>query len=279
MLNTIQNQTAPRAPNYEKWNRHLNASWSCADYARIGVTLQITGEELAEDADFTPGSRILDIAAGNGNASMAIARRFCDVVSTDYVQALLDKGRARAEAEDLDIEFRIADAHNLPFADNEFDGVASIFGIMFAPDQPRAASEMIRVCKPGGKIAVGSWTPPSFIGRLCKTIGSHMGASPGFRAPANWGRDEWIAEHLTPAASSISIKRKLFNFRYKSPEHFMQYFHSYYGLFRRAFEKVGDEGYEALAGDILALVHEFNTARDGTVTLPSQYTQVIMIKA
>lgn len=268
-----------RAPDYENWNRRLNASWSCADYARIGVTLQGTGEYLADDADFTPGSRVLDVAAGNGNASLALARRFCDVVSTDYVQPLLDKGRARAEAEDLEIEFQIADAQNLPFADNEFDGVVSTFGVMFAPDQPKSASELIRVCKPGGKIALASWTPQSFVGRMCSTIGSHMSAAPGFKAPANWGRQEWIDEHLAPSASAISVEWKTYNFRYRSAQHYLEFFRAYYGLCRKAFEKVGPEGEAALTRDILNLVEEFDNATDGSVCMPSPYAQVIMTKS
>ncbi|MEP0943845.1 MAG: class I SAM-dependent methyltransferase [Rhizobiaceae bacterium] len=268
-----------RTPDYHKWNRSLNASWSCADYAKIGVTLQITGEELAEAADFTPGSRVLDVAAGNGNASLAVARRFCDVVSTDYVQALLDKGRARAEAEDLSIKFQIADAQNLPFSDAEFDGITSAFGVMFAPDQPASASELIRVCKAGGKIALANWTPTSFVGRMCATIGRHMSPSPGFKAPANWGRVEWIEQHLTPSASAIFNTPKVYNFRYKSAQHYLEFFRTNYGLCRKAFEKVGPAGEDALASDILNLVDEFNDARDGTVSMPSEYLQIVMIKA
>lgn len=274
----IQTENRP-SPDYNMWNQRLNASWSSADYARIGVTLQITGEELALAADYAPGSRVLDVAAGNGNVSLALARRFCQVVSTDYVQPLLDKGRARAEAEDLEIDFQIADAQNLPFEDGEFDGVVSSFGAMFAPDQAKTASELIRVCRPGGQIALASWTPGSFVGRMCATIGSHMSAAPGFHAPANWGREEWIATHLEPAAHSSQLDWKSFSFRYQSPQHYLDFFRTYYGLCRKAFEKVGQEGEKALAEDILGLVDEFNIARDGTVSMPSQYAQYIMVKA
>lgn len=267
------------APDYEKWNQRLNASWSCADYARIGVTLQITGEELVELADFIPGSKVLDVAAGNGNASLALAHRFCNVTSTDYVQSLLHKGKIRAEAEELDIAFQVADAQNLPFDDGAFDGVISTFGAMFAPDQQSTAAELIRVCKPGGKIALASWTPLGFVGRMCHTIGSHMSAAPGFRAPANWGREEWIKEHFSAASSSISIVWKQYNFRYCSPSHYLEFFRTYYGLCRKAFEKVGPEGEKLLADDILGLVDQFNVAKDGTVCIPSDYAQVVIVKS
>lgn len=274
---TATQQIAPK-PDYNLWNRRLNASWSCADYSRIGVTLQITGEELAEAVDFAPGSRILDVAAGNGNVSLALARRFCRVLSTDYVQPLLDKGKERADAEELEIEFQVADAQDLPFGDAEFDGVVSTFGVMFAPDQPQSAKELIRVCRPGGKIALASWTPSSLVGRLCSTIGSHMSAAPGFKAPANWGREEWIQEHLAPFASEMEITFKSYNFRYLSPQHYLEFFRTYYGLCRKAFEKVGTEGEDALACDILNIVDEFNRATDGTVSMPSEYAQVIMVR-
>ncbi|MEM9105064.1 MAG: class I SAM-dependent methyltransferase [Pseudomonadota bacterium] len=268
-----------KTPDFRKWNQRLNASWSSADYSRIGVTLQIVGEELAEAADFTPDSQILDVAAGNGNATLAVARRFCHVTSTDYVQPLLDKGRARIEAEGLDADFRIADAQDLPFADNRFDGVISTFGAMFAPDQEATASELLRVCKPGGKIALACWTPPGFVGRLCKLTGEHMSASPGFRAPANWGREAWIREHFEPHAAEIRITWKHFNFRYASPEHYVEVFRTHYGLTRKAFEKVGPEGEKALHDDMCNLCREFNIANDGTLSASSEYAEVVVVKA
>ena len=188
---TIHIQTG-QLPDYGKINAKLNKSWTSADYSQIGIRLQIVGELLAERADFRPGSSVLDVAAGNGNATLAFAKRWCDVLSTDYVDRFLDHGRIRAKAEGLDVAFQVADAQNLPFADASFDGVVSTFGVMFAPDQPKAASELVRVCKPGGTIALANWTPASFIGRLCPTIGRHMSAPSSFKAPANWGKPEFI---------------------------------------------------------------------------------------
>lgn len=276
MLDATAAQTRAR---YEKWNRKLNASWSSADYARIGVTLQIVGEELADAADFAPGSRVLDVAAGNGNASLALARRFCRVTSTDYVPEMLDRGRARARAEDLDIAFRTADAQDLPFADGSFDGVVSTFGVMFAPDQPRAAAELLRVCRPGGKIALACWTPGGFVGRVCAAIGRHMGASPGFKSPQNWGREDWIRDRFEAGCTALSIERKQYNFRYHSTRHYLSFFRANYGLMRQAYAHVGPDGAAALSGDILTLAEAFNTAVDGTMRAPGDYLRIVLVKA
>jgi ubiquinone/menaquinone biosynthesis C-methylase UbiE len=276
MMNAIAD--AELRSKYENWNRKLNTTWSAANYSKIGVTLQITGEELAEAADFKPHSEVLDIAAGNGNASLALARRFCVVTSTDYVPEILEKGRKRAEAEDLKINFEVADAQNLPYSDESFDGVISTFGVMFAPDQASAASELVRVCKPGGKIALACWTPSGFVGRVCATIGRHMSASSDFHSPQNWGREDWLQQHFGAACASITIELKSFNFRYESPQHFLDYFREYYGLMRKAFEHVGPRGEKALADDILALVDEFNLAEDGSMRAPSSYAEIVIVK-
>lgn len=266
-------------PDYEKINAKMNTSWTSADYSQIGIRLQITGEALAEAADFRPGSRVLDVAAGNGNATLAFARRWCEVLSTDYVDRFLDSGRARAQAEGLDVTFQEADAQNLPFADNQFDGVVSTFGVMFAPDQPKAAAEIVRVCRPGGKIALANWTPKSFIGKLCPTIGRHMSAPSSFKAPANWGRPEFIEDQFGGAAGSIQITMRSYTFRYPSPQFYLEFFRTHYGLTKRAFQVVGPEGEAALANDILAVIHEMNTATDGTMSVPSEYAEVIIEKA
>ncbi len=269
----------PNVPDYEKWNSKLNHSWSSANYSQVGTRLQITGENLAEAVDFTPGSLILDVAAGNGNATLAFARRWCNVISTDFVEAVLDSGKRRAEAEELDVQFQVADAQNLPFKDDSFDGVVSTFGVMFAPDQPKSASEIARVCKSGGKIALANWTHSSFVGRLCPTIGKHMSASSGFRAPANWGDPDWIQKHFSPIAKSIDINMRSYTFRFYSPEQYLEFFRTYYGLTKKAYEVVGPEGEKALSNDILGVIHDMNIATDGTMSVPSQYAEVIIEKA
>ena len=265
-----------KQPDYEKINGKLNRSWSSADYSQMGTRLQITGENLAETVDFRPGSHIIDVAAGNGNATLAFAKRWCQVLSTDYVGSFLESGRKRAEAEGLEVAFQVADAQNLPFADNSFDGVVSTFGVMFAPDQPKAAAEIARVCRPGGKIALTNWTPQSFIGRLCPTIGKHMKTTSTFKAPANWGRPEWISDHFDHVATAIHITMKSYTFRYHSPEHYLEFFRTYYGLTKRAYEFVGKEGEAELSQDILSVIQDMNTATDGTMSVPSQYAEIVI---
>ncbi len=271
--------SAGQLPDYEKINAKLNKSWTSANYAQIGIRLQIVGERLAEAADLTPGANVLDVAAGNGNATLAFAKRWCNVLSTDYVDQFLDHGRIRAKAEGLDVAFQVADAQNLPFADESFDAVVSTFGVMFAPDQPKAAAEIARVCRSGGTIALANWTPSSFIGRLCPTIGRHMSAPSSFKAPANWGKPDWIGEHFGDVAETIDITMRSYTFRFPSPEFYLEFFREHYGLTKRAFQVVGREGEEALAADILGVIHDMNSAPDGTMSVGSEYAEILIQKA
>ena len=210
-------------------------AWSSGDYAIVGTTLQIVGEELCEALDLRAGQSVLDVAAGNGNISLAAARRWCKVVSTDYVPALLERGRERAAAERLDIEFRQADAEALPFADASFDVVVSTFGVMFTPDQDRAAAELIRVVKPGGKIGLANWTPEGFIGQVFKTIGKHLPPPAGVKSPALWGTEARINEFFGAQAAAIKIQPRAFAFRYHSAQHWLEVFKTYYGPLLKAF--------------------------------------------
>jgi len=253
-----------------------NEAWGSGDYAKIGVTLQIVGEELAERMDLTPGARVLDVAAGNGNATLAFARREGRVTSTDYVESLLVRGRARAEAEGLDIQFMIADAEALPFETASYDAVVSTFGVMFTPDQKTAAAELARVCRPGGQIGLANWTPEGFIGRLFKTLGGHVAPPPGVSSPAFWGREDWLEETFGACASEIAIVPKDFVFRASSPEDFVAFFRTYYGPMRKAFAALPTEGQAALHADLIALIGEMNTANDGTMRVPARYAEVII---
>jgi SAM-dependent methyltransferase len=211
------------------------ATWASGDFAIVGTTLQIVGETLAEAADVRAGERVLDVAAGNGNATLAAARRFARVISTDYVPALLDKGRARAFAEGLAVEFRLADAEALPFDDGQFDVVLSTFGVMFAPDQARAASELLRVTRGGGRIGLANWTPEGFIGRLFKLIGAHVPPPAGLKSPALWGTEGHLKELFGTQAAQMNCERRHFNFRYASAAHWIQVFRDFYGPTHKAF--------------------------------------------
>ena len=276
-MNTMP--TTNSVADYSAIKTKQNAAWSSGDYARIGTTVQITGEELAEATNPVPGSKVLDVAGGNGNATLAFARRWCDVTSTDYVQSLLDSGRARAEAEGYDVRFQRADAENLPFEDGSFNIVTSTFGVMFTPNQKQAASELMRVCRPGGKIALANWTPESFIGALFKTLGKHVPPPPGVQSPARWGSKAWIDETFAPEAEDISITMKNFNFRYLSPDHFIDFFRTFYGPVHKAFLALEDAGREKLADDIRQTVADFNVATDGSMIVPSEYAEIVITKA
>lgn len=275
-MNAITPITA--APDYSAIKAKQNAAWSSGDYARIGVTLQITGEELAEAVETRPNSNVLDVAAGNGNATLAFARRFANVTSTDYVGHLLDSGRARAEAEGLEVDYMVADAENLPFSDNSFDMTVSTFGVMFAPNQIKSAAEMMRVVKPGGKVAMANWTPESFIGALFKTLGKHVPPPQGVKSPAMWGNEQWINETFGGSANEIVFIRKMFNFRYPSPQAFVDIFKTYYGPVHKAFIAVGEASEAALEADILATIADYNNAMDGTMMVPSEYAEIVITK-
>jgi ubiquinone/menaquinone biosynthesis C-methylase UbiE len=253
------------------------AAWSSGDYALIGTTLQIVGEELCEALDIRSGQKVLDVAAGNGNASLAAGRRWCDVVATDYVPALLERARERAAAERFDIEFREADAEALPFPDGSFDVVVSTFGVMFTPDQDRAAAEMIRVCKRGGKIGLANWTPDGFIGQLFKTIGKHVPPS-GATSPALWGTRARIAELFEPHATSVESAQRNFVFRYRTPAHWLEVFKTYYGPVHKTFAALEPAAQAALERDLTALIDRFNRSSDGSMVVPSEYLEIVITR-
>ena len=266
-------------PDYAAIKSKQNAAWASGDYARIGTTLQIVGENLAEAMDLRPDSKVLDVAAGNGNATLAFARRWCNVTSTDYVEALLMRGRARAEAEALDIGYQVADAELLPFETATFDAVVSTFGVMFTPNQLKAASEMLRVCRPGGKIGMANWTPDGFIGQLFKTIGKHIAPPAGLSSPAQWGAKAWIQDVFATQARSIVINDRSFVFRYRSPEHFVEFFRTYYGPVHKAFLALDPAGQTALAADLHAAIARLNTAADGSMRVPGAYAEIVITRA
>jgi len=254
------------------------AAWSSGNYAVVGTTLQVVGEQLCETLDLRAGSKVLDVAAGNGMASLAAARRWCDVTSTDYVPALLECGRARASADGLPIEFIEADAEYLPFADSAFDVVVSTFGVMFTPNQEKAASELLRVCKPGGRIGLANWTPEGFIGQVFKTLGKYLPPPSGAKSPALWGTRAAIEEMFGAQSRSIKAEPRLFNFRYRSPEHFLDVFRTFYGPVLKAFAALDTTSQQNLRNDLHALIVRMNKSGDATMVVPSEYLEVVITR-
>lgn len=267
----------PSHPTLAAVKERQQGAWSSGDYAVVGTTLQIVGEQLCEALDLRPGSKVLDVAAGNGNVTLAAARRWCDVVSTDYVPALLERARERAQAERLSVDFREADAEALPLPAESFDVVVSTFGVMFTPDQEKAAAELLRVCRSGGKIGLANWTPEGFIGQVFKTLGKHIPPPAGVKSPALWGTRPRLGE-LFGAAAKINTEPRMFVFRYRSPQHWLDVFKTFYGPMLKAFAALDAGGQQALASDLLTLIGEFNRADDGTMTVRGEYLEVVITK-
>jgi ubiquinone/menaquinone biosynthesis C-methylase UbiE len=254
------------------------ATWSSGDYAVIGTTLSLTGELLCEAVELRPGQQVLDVAAGNGNATLAAARRWADVTSTDYVAALLERGRARAAAEGLPVTFQEADAEDLPFADRSFDVVLSVFGVMFTPDQEQAAQELLRVCRPGGTIGLANWTPEGFIGHVFRAIGKYVPPAPGVRPPSLWGSEQRLGELFGDGIAKLTANRRMFVFRYRSADHWMEVFRTYYGPILKAFAALDAEGQAGLDRDLRELLQRFNQGGDTTLAVPSEYLEVVAIR-
>ena len=269
-------QTA--TPELAALKSRQQVAWSSGNYAVVGTTLQIVGEQLCEAMDLRAGSKVLDVAAGNGMVSLAAARRWCDVTSTDYVPALLESGRARATANGLSIRFMEADAESLPFDDASFDAVVSTFGVMFAPNQAQAASEMMRVCKRGGRIGLANWTPDGFIGQVFKTLGKYLPPPAGAKSPALWGTRAALNEMFGSQASSIKAEPRFFNFRYKSAEHFLDVFKTYYGPVLKAFAALDAAAQQNLHNDLYALIVRMNKSGDATMVVPSEYLEVVITR-
>jgi ubiquinone/menaquinone biosynthesis C-methylase UbiE len=269
--------TVPSSPDYESIKRRQQATWATGDFGRIGVQLQIVGESLCEAVDLRSTDRVLDVAAGNGNASLAAARRYADVTSTDYVPDLLEQGQRRAAAEGLAMHSRVADAENLPFADGEFDVVLSTYGVMFTPNQARAASELLRVVKPGGRIGLANWTPDGLIGELFRLIGRFVPPPAGVQSPAAWGTEPRLVELFGPSAAHIRTQRKPYVFRYRSAEHWIDVFRTYYGPVNKAFAALEPAKQQELHDGIAALLGRFNRGGSALIA-PSDYLEVVITK-
>jgi ubiquinone/menaquinone biosynthesis C-methylase UbiE len=268
---------APAEPSeLEKLKLKQKAAWSAGDYAVIGSTLQIVGETLCEAVDLRAGERVLDVAAGNGNAALAAARRFCKVVALDYVPALLERGGARAAANGFEIEALEADAETIPLPDDSFDAVLSTFGVMFTADHERAARELARVCRPGGRIGLASWTPEGFIGQLFKAIGKFVPPPPGARPPSAWGTEERLRALFDGATAELRSARRTYAFRYASAAHWLEVFRTYYGPVQKAFAALPPERRPELDREIAALIQRFDRGGGRGIVVESEYLEAVI---
>ena len=254
------------------------AAWASGDYAVIGTTLQIVGEQLAEACDLRCDELVLDVAAGNGNATLAAARRGAKVMSTDYVAGLLDRGAERARAERLDVRFQIADVEALPFGDASFDAVLSTFGVMFAPDHAKSAAEMLRVCRPGGRIGLANWTPDSLVGKMFKALGRQIPPPAGVQPPSLWGVESHLNTLFGAQAEAIAVTQRNFNFRYRSAEHMIEVFRTWYGPVHKAFAALPADKAAELHGDLVDLLNGLNRAGPGSMVVPSEYLEIVVTK-
>jgi SAM-dependent methyltransferase len=253
-------------------------AWSAGNYPVVGTTLQIVGESLCEALDLRAGARVLDVAAGNGNATLAAARRWCDVTSTDYVAQWLKAGRDRARAEGHLVKFQVADAEQLPFADGSFDVVVSTFGVMFTPDHDKGASELVRVCRPGGKIGLANWTPTGFVHEFIAIMHKYVQRPPGLRMPTAWGTRLKLDELFGGGATHIRVTEREFVFRYRSPLHWVEVFRAYYGPLNDTFASLDSDRQTALTRELIDLLELRNRSHDRTLVLPCEYLEAVIVK-
>jgi len=270
--------TQPQTPDLGAIKEKQQKTWSSGDYTRIGNPLVIMGENLCEAADVRSGDKVLDVATGSGNTALSAARRFCEATGVDYVPELIEHARLRAAAEGFEVAFEVGDAEALPYPDASFDVVLSTLGVMFTPDQEKAASELLRVCRSGGRISLANWTPDGFIGNMLRTIGGHVPPPAGIKPPPLWGTQERLRELFGAGISSLKTSRRSYVFRYPSARHFVEHFRSYYGPMNKAFESLDAAGQDALAQDLEALLEDWNTSGDETIVVPSDYLEVIAVK-
>lgn len=269
--------TAETTPDYRAVTERQQRTWALGDFARIGSLGVLHGELLCEALDVRPGERVLDVAAGNGAAALAAARRWAEVTATDFVDHLLDSARRVADAYGLTLTTRVADAQCLPFDDDSFDVVMSTFGAMFAPDQQRVADELVRVCRPGGRIGMVNWAPASLIGDVFAVTGRHVPPPPGLRPAIQWGSEERLRELFGHQISELRIETRQFTFRYRSPEHMLEWFRSWYGPTQAAFAALDEDSRIRLAAELIDVYSSYNRADDGTLVAPSDYVEVIAV--
>lgn len=276
---SAETTATPQQPDLNTIKQRQRQVWGAGDFNEIGTRLVLTGELLCEAIDLRAGQKVLDVASGTGNTALAAARRFCEVTSSDFVPALLDRGRIRAKAEGLPITFEVADAEQLPYADASFDVVVSTFGALFAPNQEQVARETLRVCRPGGKIGMANWTPDGFIGDMIRATGAYMAPPPGAQSPLLWGTAERLRELFGAGVSSLDINRRSSRFRYLSAEHHVSFMRTYFGPFKTVYAMLEPADQERLANDMLEICRRFNTSGDDTLAVPATYLEVVAVRA
>lgn len=271
--------TTTTTPDFAAIKHRQQAAWSAGDYAIIGTTLAITGERLCEAVDLQAGETVLDVACGNGNATLAAARRWAEVTGVDYVPALIERARERAAAEQLPLSVRVGDAEALPWPAASFDVVLSTFGVMFTPMQKQAAAELLRVCRPGGRIGLANWTPDGFVGQMFRLMGRYIPPPADLSSPLLWGTEQRLQELLGPGVSELRIRRRDYIFRYHSAEHWLHIFRTYYGPMERAFATLPADGRAALAADLIDLAKRSNRAGQSALAVPGEYLEVVAQRA
>lgn len=269
----------PTHVDFKAVKQRQQAAWSSGDYSVVGATLVIVAEQLCETVDLRSGQRVLDVATGSGITAIAAARRFCEVTGLDYVPALLDRARERATAERLSVTFQEGDAENMPFPEASFDAVLSTFGVMFAPNQEQAARELLRVCRPGGKIGLASWTPDSYIGELFRTIGKYVPPPAGVKPPSLWGTEERLREIFSDQITTLTVARRNFSFRYRSAQHWLDIFRTYYGPVEKTFGALDPERQEVLATDLIELLQRFDIGGGAGLVVPSDYLEAVATRS
>jgi SAM-dependent methyltransferase len=265
-------------PDLAAIKQRQQQTWASGDFSAVGARIVLVAEQLCDSADLHAGWRVLDVATGSGNAAIAAARLGCTAVGVDYVPALLERGRRRAAAEGLDVELVEGDAESLPFEDASFDAVTSVFGSMFAPDHARAAAELLRVCRPGGTIALASWTPAGFIGEMFRTIASHVQPPAGLQSPMLWGTEEHLRGLFGDGIDALDVTERTFTFRFRSAEHFVTFFRLWYGPTLKAFAALDDVAGDALEADLITLARRFDRLRADACAIPATYTEAIAIR-
>ncbi len=275
---TTESPVPDRVPDLSAIKGSQQKTWASGDYARIGNSLVIIGERLCEAVDLHAGEKVLDVATGSGNTAISAARRFCDVTGSDYVPELIEHARKRAEIEGLDIDFEVGDAEELPYPDASFDVVLSTIGVMFAPNQEKSASELLRVCRSGGSIGLANWTPDGFVGNMFPTLGKHVPPPAGMKPPTLWGTEERLRELFGEGVSSLQTTRRAHVLRHPSAEYFIEHHRAYFGPIQKAFEALDMAEQKALERDLEELLDNWNTSGDETLVVPSEYLEVVIVK-